>query len=294
MSKVLILKGLPASGKSTFARKLLRGDIHDLRGKWVRTNKDELRAMLHDSYWSKENERLVVAIRDLIIIESLAAGFNVVVDDTNLHPKHEKDITDLVASFKPDVDVKFFEIDVKEAIKRDLKRPVSVGEKVIRGMHKQFLQPTIEPYAPSKDLPRAIICDIDGTLAHMDGRTPFEWHKVHTDKLDEPVAEILSRYYTTDPMAEENDPQIIILSGRDSDCKDITEEWLKAKGIKYDHIFMRAAKDNRKDSIVKRELFDAHIRDKFQVMFILDDRDQVVEMWRGMGLKVLQVASGDF
>jgi hypothetical protein len=58
---------------------------------------------------------------------------------------------------------------------------------------------------------------------------------------------------------------------------------------------MRAEKDNRKDSIIKRELFDKHIRDKYHVDFVLDDRDQVVRMWRReLGLTCLQVNYGNF
>ena len=57
---------------------------------------------------------------------------------------------------------------------------------------------------------------------------------------------------------------------------------------------MRRTKDFRKDAIVKTELFDAHIRGRYEVLFVLDDRNQVVEMWRVMGLPCLQVAAGDF
>ena len=57
---------------------------------------------------------------------------------------------------------------------------------------------------------------------------------------------------------------------------------------------MRKTGDNRKDCIVKRELFDAHIKDKYYIDFILDDRNQVVNMWRELGFTVMQVADGNF
>lgn len=57
---------------------------------------------------------------------------------------------------------------------------------------------------------------------------------------------------------------------------------------------MRKSGDMRKDSIVKREMFDEHIRGRYNVNFVLDDRNQVVELWRSMGLTCLQVADGDF
>jgi hypothetical protein len=64
--------------------------------------------------------------------------------------------------------------------------------------------------------------------------------------------------------------------------------------ITYDHLFMRPEKDMRPDNIVKAELFDQYVRDNFDVRFVLDDRDQVVDMWRAMGIKTLQVEPGAF
>ena len=57
---------------------------------------------------------------------------------------------------------------------------------------------------------------------------------------------------------------------------------------------MRKTGDNRKDAIVKREIYETHIKDKYQVDYVLYDRNQVVEMWRSLGLTCLQVADGDF
>lgn len=59
-------------------------------------------------------------------------------------------------------------------------------------------------------------------------------------------------------------------------------------------LHMRPAGDRRRDSIVKAELFDRHVRDQYRVLVVLDDRKQVVEMWRSLGLTCLQVAEGDF
>jgi len=57
---------------------------------------------------------------------------------------------------------------------------------------------------------------------------------------------------------------------------------------------MRQAGDKRRDSIVKLELFDRHVRDYYDIAFVLDDRQQVVDAWRVIGLTVFQVAPGDF
>lgn len=288
MPTLLMLKGLPASGKSTYARELVKTKD------WYRVNKDDLRAMVHDSRWGKEREKFILHWRDAIIKDGLGGLKNVVVDDTNFAPKHEINLRAMAKLYGAEFEVKFFDTPVEECIKRDLSRENSVGAKVIMQMYDQFLKPPAEIYAPPEGMPQAIICDIDGTLAHMVDRSPFDWHKVGSDTLDRTVAGILRRYWVDDPMNDEREPQIILLSGRDSVCRPETEKWLHDNGVLYDQLFMRTAADMRKDSIVKRELFDEHIRDKYQVLFILDDRDQVVEMWRQMGLKVLQVAKGDF
>ena len=147
----------------------------------------------------------------------------------------------------------------------------------------------METYKPSANLPLAIMVDIDGTLAHAVDRSPFEWHKVGQDSADETVVQVVTMY-----AAYVHRYKSIIMSGRDSVCRKETEDWLDLYDIPYDHLYMRAESDNRKDSIVKRELFDKHIRDKFNIKLVLDDRNQVVDMWRDLGLKVFQVASGDF
>ena len=61
-----------------------------------------------------------------------------------------------------------------------------------------------------------------------------------------------------------------------------------------DELFMRPTGDTRKDSILKKEIYDNHIKGKYNVKYVLDDRDSVVEMWREQGLTCLQVAPGDF
>jgi predicted kinase len=278
--KVLMLKGLPASGKSTHARKLAQQG-------WKRINKDDLRAMIDDGKWSKGNEKFILRVRDALIENALSQGHDVVVDDTNLAPKHETVIKELADYWDAEFSVLFFDTDVEECIKRDLKRPVSVGEKVIKGMYKQFLAPEPEKYEPDMSLPLAVICDIDGTLAHMSGRSPFEWKRVGEDTLDHQVAAVLDKYSL-------DGYQIIMMSGRDAVCRPETEAWLKRWQVPYAELWMRGEGDMRKDTVVKRELFDQHVRSRFNVELVLDDRNSVVEMWRSLGLRVWQVAEGSF
>jgi hypothetical protein len=171
--------------------------------------------------------------------------------------------------------VRIFEIDLDEAIKRDLKRPVSVGEKVIRQMWEQFIDVKEEPIAYDPSLGDAVIVDLDGTLALMVARGPFDAAKCETDVVNEVVRGIMAHH-----------PNVLLMSGRSSEFRPQTERWLETNQIPYAELHM--------DSIVKRELFDAHVRGRWNIHFVLDDRQQVVDMWRSLGLVCLQVAPGDF
>jgi len=134
---------------------------------------------------------------------------------------------------------------------------------------------------------KAIIVDIDGTLAKMNGRGPFEWHRVGEDKVNEPVKTVvnaLKKLYT-----------IIIFTGRDGVCLTETINWLIENQIHYDKLFIRGQGNNEKDSIIKRRLYDMYVKDEYQVDFVIDDRNQVVDMWRkDLGLTCFQCDYGDF
>lgn len=282
MSKLVVMRGLPASGKSTYAKTLVD------KG-YTRVNKDDLRAMLHNSKWSRQNEAFILRVRDDIVFAALAAGKDVVVDDTNLAPKHVETLTKIGNHFKADVTVKTIEVPLNECIKRDLARPNSVGSKVIRRMYYDYILPRMDKYEPPVGKPRAILCDIDGTVAHAADRDIYDYSKVATDRPDLTIVDILRTYKERDP-----ELQIVFVSGRDDSCRDVTIDWLAQNAIPATYLYMRKTGDKRDDAVVKREIFADHIAKEFIVQFVLDDRDRVVEMWRSLGLKVLQVENGDF
>ncbi len=281
MASVTICRGLPASGKSTWAKH----EVERRQGAVKRVNKDDLRSMLDAGVWSKGNEKFVEAIRDAVILAALAEGNDVIVDDTNLHQRHEDHIRAIVNEAFPgtSVRVRFFEIELEDAIARDLKRPVSVGERVIRNMWDNFLAPQIEVVLFDPTLPTAVLVDLDGTLALMVSRNAYDTGRCETDVVNEVVRGIITHH--------EN---VVLMSGRSEQFRSHTERWLATNNISYRELHMRADGDMRKDSIVKRELFEAHVRGTWNVGFVLDDRQQVVDMWRSLGLTCLQVAPGDF
>jgi hypothetical protein len=138
-----------------------------------------------------------------------------------------------------------------------------------------------------------VICDIDGTLAIMGKRNPFNAAISHiVDKLNTPVAETLKLF-------KKAGYRIIFITGRETKYKPQTIEFIKKNlfwenEIDFD-LYMRNDGDRRKDAIFKHEIFDKYINPKYKVLFALEDRNQMVDMYRNeLGISCWQVNKGDF
>lgn len=278
MTTLFITVGLPGSGKTTWAKE---------QTTCKRVNRDDIRAMLDNGKWSPSNEKLVTQVRDHTIITALAKH-NVICDDTNLSPKVQEHLKALAQSVGAKTQiVDFTHVNVEECVKRDLLRPRSVGEKVIRDMWERYLKPDLTVSLNVRN-PEAIIVDLDGTLAHMNGRGPYDFDaSVLTDTLDIHVYRLIKHY-------KKIGVRVIICSGRDSVCREYTQQWLHTFGIEYDALFMRPQGDQRKDSVVKREILVRDIAPTWYPILVVDDRQQVVDMWREAGLICWQTAKGNF
>lgn len=277
--------------------------VEDGGGKIKRVNKDTLREMLDNDKWSPSNEKMVLAIRDAIINKCISKGYDIIVDDTNLHPKMERGIRKLVGN-RAEVSIITMNTPLEECLKRNATRTGSdyVPEGFIIDQAKkweswQHVDCTIEDQFTNKAnqdplLDPCIIVDVDGTLANnTGGRSPYDETRVCEDEVIEEVADLVFIYRKARP-----NNKIFIFSGRSEQCREDTELWLKTNEVHYDELFMRSTEDAKgrvKDSIVKSKLYDTHIRDKYYVDFVIDDRKQVKEMWNELGLFVLDVNQTD-
>lgn len=289
--ELIFLKGLPASGKSSYAKEVME----KLPNKYKRVNKDDLRSAIDFSVYNKNNEKFINNLEEHIIKEAFRSGYSVIWDNTHIIQKHEQRAKRIIDELKKEninisLKVLFFNnYTLDELIKRDLQRSNSVGEKVIKDMHNKLFGNIKKPknyVERDKNLIDAIIFDIDGTLALMDDRGPFDYDKVDTDLVHKPIEELhsmLHKFY-----------HVIIVSGRDSICMDKTKKWLNENQIEYDKLYMRKQGDSRKDSIIKEEIYNDHIKGKYNVSWVFDDRNQTVDKWRELGLCCLQVADGNF
>lgn len=279
-----MLKGLPASGKSTWAQEQLK------KGSFIRISKDDLRPMLGS--YSQRKEKEVLRIRNLLIEFGISQKHNVIVDDTNLNPVHERTLRQLANKLgaKFEINDSFLDISPEECIERDLHRgEKAVGASVIWDMYYRWLVPsTTKLLDHDFKLPRCVLVDIDGTLAlNTSNRSFYDFTKVGKDTPDPFVSCLVDALYNYGlEQSGDRYPYIILMSGREESCREQTEEWLDKHFIPYDKLLMRAEGDRRPDFLVKRELFENNIRDKYAVLGVVDDRPQCVRLWQGLGLRV--------
>ena len=135
-----------------------------------------------------------------------------------------------------------------------------------------------------------VIFDLDGTFAHLGERSPYDASRAEEDELNAAVHFVHDAIRRGSP-----ETAMLLISGRDERWRPETERWLARHGIVYDGLFMRPRGDRRKDTVVKREIYEREIADQYVVRVVFEDRDQVVRLWRDdLGLPCFQVAWGDF
>lgn len=283
--KAIITVGVSASGKSTWARKF----VAENRG-WEIICRDDIRRQMMGGriVWAKWNwghEGRVTQNYDRQVEAAAKKGVNIILADTNLNAKLRAQRVASLEKMGYEVEVRPFEVTLEEAWKRDAQRDEGVGQSVIYKQYQDWL--TFlgrKRYEGTKNKPTAVLVDVDGTLAHMQGRSAYDWNKVHEDSFDETVSALVSGLKAAGH-------KVIVLSGRDGCCYDVTENWLRGYGVDFDEFFMREAGDQRKDTIIKEEIFWNKIADNYNVVAAIDDRPVVCRMWMELGIKVINVGN---
>lgn len=141
---------------------------------------------------------------------------------------------------------------------------------------------------------KVILVDLDGTLCNIEHRRPLlerkNWKEFFRlmpfDKPNEWCVTLCNALTSTGT-------EIIFVTGRHEEYRQITENWLSQYGFKQ-QLFMRPEGDYRQDAIVKTEIYNSKIEPYFEVLFCVDDRQQVVDAWRALGLVCLQCAIGNY
>jgi len=318
MIKCILTVGAPASGKSFWAKQEVAKDPNN----WARINNDDIRAMLNGSVYSADYEKFVTDTREHLLRDALKRGKNVILDNVNANRRHFDTCCKIAKSINADIMVmeKPFYEELDVLLERDSKREgkAQVGEVVVKKwfkelggkQHKHYkarveifqerrgnLNQAIDAPAHVPGVPEAVICDLDGTLALIHGRSPYDASDCDIKDLPNvPVIETIKAHY-------EAGRKIIFCSGREDKYRPETIRFIEkycyivygdASAVIQYELHMRKTDDFRKDAIVKEEFYQNNIEGKYNVLLVLDDRNQVVSYWRSKGLTCFQVAEGDF
>lgn len=304
MTQIIVTRGLPGSGKSTWAKGLAA-----LVNNTVIIERDELRMQLFKSYWTgkPEDEERVTRLQDKLVRASLSEGMVVIVSDTHLPDRSVKKWLKLGHELSVPVYVQDFrDVPLAQCLANNLSRGEVkfVDGAVIEDKYNRFIKgrdlskvveytptpkATIEPYVqPDFETEyKCVIFDIDNTYAIMGDRSPYDGEKVYIDTVNADVDEALKMYYAAGV-------DVIFVSGRSEEYRGVTERWFDAQGTKYDKLYMRPAGDTREDSIIKYELFNKHIApSRYRILGVYDDRHRVLRMWRELGLTTFHVNGPD-
>ena len=300
MSKIFVLQGVPASGKSTWAKEFVKNEKS-----WVIVSRDEIREAT-GKYWVPEREKYISEVEEFQIRSAIKNNLNVVIDATNLNPKTIDKWNNLAKELNAEIEYKLFPIDIKIALERDKNRERSVGKKTLLRFFEKYFPEDLaryyrddrlkKPYPWDNSKSDCIICDLDGTLCLHDSRSPYDLTRVKEDLPNLPLVKLLM-------IVNRLPYKIIFVSGREGteQCMKDTYNWLnkyyrnQGEHCLHWELLMREENDYRADDIIKEEIYHKYIEPYYNVIAVLDDRDRVVQMWRHkLGLLTLQVYEGDF
>lgn len=264
-------------------------------------------------YWIPSREDIVSSAKRNFALNGMLLGYDIVVDNMNLNPKEIKFWTDVVntnngmfddpktvksdaVKWEYEIEFKDFFTPLEECIRRDAARPNPIGEKVIRDTwrkYKHFIQTSeVEKYVNNLrawDLgkPTCVVVDMDSTLCFNTTKRPWYGEGAAEGMLkDVPngsVCSLISQLQKSYP--------IVLATGRDTSQEEVTKQWLSDKGIDVSEFYFRTEGDYRKGVEVKREQIEK-ILEKYNVLVIFDDCEPIVQMYRDMGLTVLQPNKG--
>ena len=264
-----VMVGPAGSGKTTVTKSWVNWGRSDT----VRFNRDSLRPMLFaDVPWNNHNEDFVRKYEEEGVRMALAAGKDVVVDDTNCVARDRIRWERVARASRAKFCLCMMNTSFEECIKRNRVRGSAyVPEEAIKRQFGQLREVPVRPQGYDLDaenrafldrqmlrsgqlplrLPdgKFVICDIDGTLADCEGvREPHDEEKVLLDACREPVAAWLRALYPTH--------NILMVSGRGENCSADTCDWLASVNVQFDHIFMRPEGSGVSDHIVKQNILD--------------------------------------
>ena len=295
--KAHIMIGISASGKSTYVKEhatsnsvIINND--NARRRFVGINPED---NLWDYYkFDKNVESQVKSETDALINDAFYNNKDLWIDNTNLTAIKNENLKKFLEQLG--YEVHFHNLNISSNINTYLCRNQQrINELKPSVINDQYIRACINNYVDfetgDRVQSRIALVDIDGTVAdHCNQRSPFDWSRVSNDRPRPYVIETLKALYNFGSI-----DFIQFLSGRESICYDDTMIWLQNVAgfdMTRHRLLMRQRKDNRKDVIIKSEIYENCIKDKYEIKFVFDDRNQVVDYWWDQKLPVFHV--GDY
>lgn len=295
--KLIVTVGISGSGKSTYAKQ----EFDKNPSNTIIVNRDKIRELLfgytENTIWKyyyrndlAKLEKQVTHYEDVLINEGLMQGKVVIVDATHLKKSYLKRFE----YWNVPIEYEYFTVSIKDAVERINTRDRKISENIIKKQYDSYLNlrrgGVPVRYTPvtlilNTSLPDCYIFDIDGTLAHKGSRNAYDWKLVGNDAVDISVQDLFQSHTIQAK---------IICTGRDGVCEKETKQWLVLNGMgNYTEFHIRKQGDMRPDWVVKEEMW-RDIATRYNIIYIVDDRNQVCRRARSLGLKVFQVEYGNF
>jgi predicted kinase len=296
MKTLTMLVGPPGSGKSTMAHQFLSTEGDQIE-RTVYINQDSQGKFQH-----MENFR--AALRD---------GKDIIVDRMNFNKAQRNNYLEQARqlSYRIVIHVlhESYDTCMSRAIARKGHETIKDEENARQAINfffrtyervEEWEADEVHRHWPKGDKLSAIICDLDGTLCNIEHRrhhvrktdgSKKNWMAfmdgIPNDTIHEWCDTLLNacRY---------QGKKIVLASGRSEQERKATVDWLTKHNVIYDNLLMRKSGDSRRDDIVKEIILDFEILTRYTPHFMIDDRQQVVDMWRKRGYVCLQCDVGDF
>ncbi len=317
---LIIARGVPGSGKSTWAEEWVKEDPSNR----IRVNRDDIRRYLIQSdpnrwksadgwyvltpegVFDKNFENQVTNVENTITQRALKEGKSVCSDNTNLTHNAAKVAVGYARRHNIPIETKEFPITYEEAVRRDAARDRTVGPEVIKSMFKR-LGPNGEFHhidgtfpvqrfkRPEKIGQHAVGFDMDGTLNDIRPVRHFVDKDANGGKRNFDMFHRSSLFCPPNPEvvqmlkdAQAQGMAILITTARQEKYREVSQRWLHDQGITFDNYFCRSNDDMRPDYEVKKDMYD-EISKHYDLVHQVDDNPAAVAAWEEKGVLVTEV-----
>ena len=302
--QIILLQGPPRSGKTTWARKHWNEAPTDICVHMISTR---------DLSWESTDKGYIINTLGSVLEterQTILDKFNryphlswdIIVDAYNINPRRIQEFEKLANETGAELVIKQLYVPYAESYKRNKEIGVRAKEYIPRDViaksydtfyHERYRDELTDKRVirqPEPTLPLCIICDLDATLALHQGREPFEWGRLLTDKIDPRLRDLLNFHMA-------NGTKVFFLTGRNKCAQRDTLKWLQdpKQGLNNRwELITRSQRDFSSGEVYKRKMYEQQIQDKYNVLCVFEDSNKCVSMWRELGLLTCQVANSDY